>query len=228
MKKIFCLLTIAAAICSCGLLEDLKSISEGTDGSFDQYAGMNINDGTPTGKAFEIPTGIKIALVGESGDEESDGKAIADNDRGSGYLVVVSATIQNETDTPCEMKFPAGLIVVSASGEFQNGMLAKETSILVPANSSTTVKLHFYCLNSGRESSISGGDFSFGCITDIDAFDPLFEVCKTKKINIEEHKSSQYITYFTTATRVQDIIWAITKGKTFTKADIEGYLKKVK
>lgn len=228
MKKFFYLLTIAATLTGCGLFEDIKSITEGTDPDFDEYAGMNKNTGTPTGTTFEIPNGVTIVLKGEDADEDGEGGIIADNSRGSGYLVIVNATVTNSTDTPCTMNLPAGLVIVSASGEYQNGLLVKETSMSVPANATASVRLHFYCLNSNREASISGGDFGIGVITDVEAFAPLFDVCKTKKVNIEEHSSAQYITFFTTATRIQEIVWAITQGKTFTTSDIEGFLKKVK
>ncbi|MCQ2143035.1 MAG: hypothetical protein MJY56_03090 [Bacteroidales bacterium] len=228
MKKFLCLVAAVAAMTGCALFEDIKSITDGEDPDFNEYKGMNVNEETPTGKAFALPAGIEASLVGCEGDVDGLLGEVSDDARGSGFLVIVELTLSNGNDSECEVVFPEGLVFVSASGDYQNGILVKETSISVPAGGERICKLHLYCLNSGRGASTSGGDFGIGVITDVEAFKPLFDVCRTKQVNIEEYKAGQYIKYYTIGTRIQEIVWAITKGKIFSTSEIADYLKKAK
>ena len=237
MKKTLVALLCAIAMTSCSFISVIKNtekIYEGTDATYDKYPGMNVNEEPLTGTPFALPAGIEIANVfyGENNqrDEENQDESlsITDDMLGSGLCVIVSFDVKNTTGSKITLTLPAGLMLQAGSTEYQNGILVKDVNIEVGANKTRRVSVRFYCLNASAHASDASAAYSFCYITTIPAFRPLFNVCKKKRVNIDEYKSINILKYYSTATLVQEMVWAITQGKNFTEAEIEDYMKKVK
>ena len=238
MKKIFLALMCVGFMASCtfsDLLKYSEEIKSGTIDDFNGYAGMNENDDALEGNPFVLPTGITIAEInGQQNQEDEEHQdselKITEDMYGSGLFIIVTLNITNESDKAQTVKLPAGLLLQSSNGNYQNGILVKNVNIRVKAESSREVTVRFYCLNSslhGSDVDAAYGPFKY--VTNITAFQPLFNVCEEKKINIDEYSSIGILKYYTACTIVQEIVWAITKGKTsFTEKDIRKYLKHVK
>ena len=240
MKKIFYALmcTAALALVSCNLYDAMKysqEISEGTDPSYDKYPGMNANEDPLTGRPFAWPATFKLnsLIMGEqnqSSEEDQDASMkITENMYGSGLFVIVTLDITNLTNDDQVLELPHGLLIQATSSSYQNGILVKDVKIPFEPKETRQVSVRFYCLNSSLHGSDSGAEYApLGLITNIPAFDPLFNVAEGKKLNIDQYKSISLLGYYGACTTVQEIVWAITKGKTFKESEIEKYLKHVK
>ena len=236
MKKIviaFACITFA----SCSFIDAFKyyeEIEAGTDPNFDEYPGMNVNEEPLTGKVFEIPSvfnvsGLAMGEQNQSEEENQDEDLQVTGDMyGSGLFVIVTLNIENLTNQKQTLLLPQGLMLQSASSSYQNGILVKDVEIPFKANESRKVSVRFYCLNSSLHGSDAGASYNICYVTNVSAFEPLFNVCADKKLNIDEYRQISILGYYGAATTVQEIVWAITKGKTFTETEIKKYLKHVK
>ena len=237
MKKILLALLCIATFSSCSFINVFKyseEINEGADDMFASYPGMNVNEDPLEGIEFILPDGVEISQIiyGEANqrDEENqdEGLTITEDMLGSGLCVIVTLEIENNNPEGLVLTLPAGLMIQSASGAYQNGILVKDVDIALAANKTRKVSVRFYCLNAALSASDNVSKYNLSYITNVSAFQPLFNVCATKRININEYKPINILKYYSTATLVQEIVWAITKGKAFTEAEIQKYLKKVK
>lgn len=238
MKKILLALLCMTTFASCTLFDAMKysaEINEGTIDDFDEYPGMNKNEDPLTGKEFVWPAAFHVnsIIMGEQNQsDEEDQKEdlkVTDDMFGSGLFVIVTLEIENTTSSKQTLSLPHGLLLQSSSSDYQNGILVKDVEIPFKANETRKVTVRFYCLNASLHGSDSEAAYGpIGLVTDIAAFKPLFNVCEEKKINIDEYKSISILSYYGAATTVQEIVWAITKGKKFTEAEIRKYLKHVK
>ena len=237
MKKIFLALMCIACFASCTMIDAFKyseEINDGTISDYDRYPGMNVNTEPLTGKVFTWPSYIIInnVITGEqnqSQEEDQDADMKITNDMfGSGLFVIVTLTLENTSSQEKTLLLPRGLLLQSASSYSQNGILVKDVEIPFEPKERRVVSVRFYCLNSSLSASTSSDVYGIGYITNIPAFEPLFNVCEGKKLNINQYKSSNLLSYYGACTSVQEIVWAITKGKTFTEAEIKKYLKHVK
>lgn len=237
MKKILLALMCIACFASCTMIDAFKyseEISDGTNADYDKYPGMNVNTQPLSGKAFTWPSYIKIndVITGEqnqSNEEDQDEDMKVTKDMfGSGLFVIVTLRLENTSSEKQTLLLPRGLMVQSASVYSQNGILVKDVEIPFAANEKRVVTVRFYCLNSNAGGSTSSDVYAIGYVTNIPAFEPLFNVCEGKKLNINQYNTSNILSYYGACTSVQEIVWAITKGKTFTEAQIKKYLKHVK
>ena len=236
MKKLFLLLLSVGMLSSCvfnDLFKYSAEIEDGTDPNFDEYPGMNINDDPLEGELFELPEDVYITMIfGEQNQREEEDQdeelKITGDMYGSGLCVIVTLEITNDNSKDISLRLPAGLMVQSASSSYQNGILVKDVIIPVKANKTRSVSVRFYCLNVDAHGSDSGSEYALAYITNVKAFEPLFNVCAGKKVNIDEYKTSGILKYYSTSILVQEIVWAITRGKTFTEAEIQKYMKHVK
>ena len=238
MKKIIFALLCTCCFCSCAFFDSITNaneISEGTDPSYDKYPGMNASTLPLTGIPYVLPDGFRLTrvIMGEqnqsSEEDRDDDMKVTDDMFGSGLFVIVTLDIKNLTDQHQVLELPRGLLLQSASTSYQNGILVKKVEIPFKANEERKVSIRFYCLNADLHGSDSGSEYApLGLVTNIPAFEPLFNVCEEKKINIDEYKTISILSYYGACTTVQEIVWAITQGKTFTEAEIKKYLKHVK
>lgn len=238
MKKFFWALMCISFLASCSLFDAMKyseEINEGTDSSYDKYPGMNASELALTGTIHTWPAAFQFnsIIMGQQNqssedDQDSDMK-ITEDMYGSGLFVIVTLDITNLTSEKQELLLPHGLLIQATSSSYQNGILVKDVTIPFKANENRKVSVRFYCLNSslhGSDSEAAYGPLSL--VTNIPAFEPLFNVAANKKLNINQYKTSGLLGYYGACTTVQEIVWAITQGKTFTEADIKKYLKHVK
>ena len=238
MKKIIFALMCVAALASCSFMDAVKyseEISAGTDPSYDKYSGMNASELPLTGIPYTLPIEFKLnnVITGQqnqsSEENQEDDLKITDDMFGSGLFIIVTLDIENNTDQRQVLTLPCGLLLQSTSNGYQNGILVKKVEIPFKANEKRTVSVRFYCLNSSAHGSDSGSEYApLGLVTNIPAFEPLFNVCEGKKLNIDQYKSISILSYYGACTTVQEIVWAITQGKTFTEKEIKKYLKHVK
>ena len=237
MKKFLLALMCTGLLASCAfgdLIKYSEEINSGTDDSFAEYPGMNANDDALTGLPWAPPAGITIAeITGEKNqsreEDQDENLAITENMYGSGCFIIVTLNITNESTKAQTVTLPKGLLLQSSNGDYQNGILVKDVNIRVKAEASREVTVRFYCLNNSLHGSSSESLYSpLKYVTNIAAFEPLFNVCEEKKINIDEYSSLGVLKYYTACGIVQEIVWAITKGKTFKEKDIRKYLKHVK
>ena len=237
MKKILLALMCIAGFASCTMIDAVKyseEISDGTDASYDKYPGMNASTLPLTGKVLTWPSYIKLnnVITGEQNqsneeDQDADMK-VTDDMYGSGLFVIVTLVLENTSSSDQTLLLPRGLLIQSAESSYQNGILVKDVEIPFKAKEQRVVSVRFYCLNASAGGSSSSAVYGIGYVTNIPAFEPLFNVCENKKLNINQYKSSNILSYYGACTTVQEIVWAITKGKTFTEAEIKKYLKHVK
>ena len=237
MKKIFLALMCIACFASCTMIDAFKyseEINDGTNADYDRYPGMNVNTEPLSGKVFTWPSYITInsVITGEQNqsqeeDQDADMK-ITEDMFGSGLFVIVTLNLENTSSQEKTLLLPRGLLLQSASAYSQNGILVKDVEIPFEPKERRIVSVRFYCLNSSLGASTSSDVYGIGYVTNIPAFEPLFNVCEGKKLNINQYKSSNLLSYYGACTSVQEIVWAITKGKTFTEAEIKKYLKHVK
>lgn len=239
MKKIIFALMCITFFASCTFLDAIKysdEIKAGTDPSYNEYPGMNANTQPLTGTLFVWPAakfhleGLAMGEQNQSSEEDrDDDMKVTDDMFGSGLFVIVTLDIKNLTDQHQVLELPRGLLLQSASTSYQNGILVKKVEIPFKANEERKVSIRFYCLNADLHGSDSGSEYApLGLVTNIPAFEPLFNVCEEKKINIDEYKTISILSYYGACTTVQEIVWAITQGKTFTETEIKKYLKHVK
>lgn len=238
MKKILMALLCLTCFASCTLFDAVKNsgeISEGTDPNFDRYPGMNVSELPLTGNVFTWPAAIRMNGIitgqqNQSEDEDQDEDLkITDDMFGSGLFVIVTLELENLTNERQVLLLPHGLLLQSTSNSYQNGILVKDVEIPFEAKELRKVSVRFYCLNASASGSSAYSEYApIGFVTNIPAFEPLFDVCEGKKLNIDQYKSISLLGYYGACTTVQEIVWAITKGKTFTTAEIKKYLKHVK
>lgn len=233
MRKFFLALLCVAGMTSCSLFDSVKNweeIDEGTDSEYAEYPGMNANTEPLRGTTFTLPAGIEMSeMCGQDDQRENElGFESLDNMYGSGLCVIASFTLTNTTSSAITVTFPAGLMVQAASSEDQNGILVKDVEIKVKGNNTQDVTMMFYCLNASSHGSSSESRFTIAGVTTIDAFDAIFDVCAGKKVNIEEYSKLTFLKYFGAVTTIQELVWGTTQGRTYTKEEVEKYLKKIK
>ena len=237
MKKLFVALMCIGCLASCTLFDAMKyseEIYDGADPSYDKYPGMNANTDPLTGTAFYWPEAFKInsVIMGEQNqrdeEDQSEDLVISKNMYGSGLCVIVTLDITNVTSSKQTLVLPRGLLIEAASSAYQNGILVKDVKIPFKANEQRKVSVRFYCLNSSAHASDGEAVYGIGYVTNIAAFQPLFNVCEGKKLNIDQYSTLSILSYYSACTVVQEIVWAITQGKTFTEKEIKKYLKHVK
>ena len=239
MKKLLFALMCVATLASCSLWDAVKyssEISEGTIDNYDKYPGMNVSELPLTGIPYVWPAatfhleGLAMGEQNQSREEDQDeDMKVTDDMFGSGLFVIVTLDIKNLTDQRQVLELPRGLLLQSTSSSYQNGILVKKVQIPFKANEERKVSIRFYCLNASLHGSDSGSEYNqLSLVTNVAAFEPLFNVCEEKKINIDEYKTISILSYYGAATTVQEIVWAITKGKIFTEKEIKKYLKHVK
>lgn len=176
-----------------------------------------------------IPLEIKNVFQQKNLDVVSLKSEFADNSAadtiGSGHYVSTIINLKNSTASEKEIVFPAGLILTSVTGNYQNGVLLKKASTKIPANSSRKIRLHMYCGNSDRKSSSPNETYRFAVVSNSSLIVDLCQRLKNKKINIEEYNmrnSSENDVHQEIVTRLQSILWYLTDfGYSLTESEIE-------
>lgn len=199
--------------------------------------GLGETAGTHTGSAFSLPDGVTFdgEIKGKGfyeiiiGGEKKSKKELLNEMsidkpnllkstnsvalKGGGIFVVLNINLKNNKAEPKEVVFPAGLIAKSKSGNYQNGVLLKKTSIIVPANETITVYLCMFCGNSSLDASDFEETYEFTVVSNSSLIIDLCNRLKTKKINVDEYNlelEDDFLAYWSNITVVQDALWSIT------------------
>ncbi|WP_164018393.1 hypothetical protein [Pyxidicoccus trucidator] len=213
---------VGAGVLACSGDDD-----EGTDdppgtGENEVRPGLGDDPGEPRGTPFTLPAGVTVSgTVFGADDLSSDcGNGVPGN--GSGEYVQVCVPLRNSTGAPVQVVFPPGLVIVSASEGFQNGLLVERVVVTVPPTDNGSggppdggtdpeaevVPLFTYCLNESQNPNERGTPYRIGPVTSDAALQELLGLLADKRIDSEDD-----------ADVVQDAIYSITEGKGLTASD---------
>ena len=135
---------------------------------------------------------------------------LPDHTVGSGVFVTLAVEIKNETDATKNLLFPAGLIVKSRSGDYQNGVLLKKTEVSIPGNTTQLVVLLMYCGNAKKSPSSTAEFYDFAVVSNSSTIHDLIDRLKNKKINYEDFSDDTSSVFTDQVFRIQDILWQLT------------------
>jgi len=155
----------------------------------------------PTGAPFALPSGISTVGTLRGPDESCDA---ATRVGFSSQLVEVCMTLHNSTANTITTTFPPGIILISKTGEVQNGTQVQSVAVPVRAGSDTTIVLELYCVNLTRHATSPGDEYTLGVVSDHSGLRDLLTIIANKQID----ESSVW--------DVQDAIWEISDGDGLT------------
>lgn len=180
---------------------------EGEITGFSGYYGNFSKVNTETQQGFKASISKKRAAL-----KADLANNTADFTRGSGEYVRLALNLKNSTSSEKRFEIPAGLIIKSRSGHYQNGVLLKKVTITIPANSTKLLDLHMYCGNASKSSSSSSEQYDFAVVTNSRIIHDLINKLKNKKINIEQYNVQEDYSsdYWDIVDELQDILWALT------------------
>ncbi|SDE21948.1 hypothetical protein SAMN04487894_12716 [Niabella drilacis] len=140
--------------------------------------GFGDNQGAIPGTAFSLPQGIQLqgSITGEN-------MSPVCKTAGFGTLVDVYLVLKNTTAAAIRVTFPAGLTLLSASTEDQNGIVAQNYEISIAAGIACTVKLGAYCINSSRHPAGSTSRYTWGPVCNAPAIVYLLNLLKDKDLD---------------------------------------------
>ncbi len=221
-----------------GLLEETIDVVENKPG---EIPGLGETEGELTGTPFVLPKGASLVgkINGYAGREiyperffnsrkfanrqiETDLNRQTTNTQaeimvGSGGIVEVAIELKNTTNEKVVVKFPARLVLkaepVNGRTEFQNGILLKDTQVVLPPNKTTIVALTMYCANAERLSSSRRAEYKWTVISNSAPLVDLTNRLVDKKINFEEYtKDEMYADggYYDITYELQMILWYFT------------------
>lgn len=171
--------------------------------------GLGSQSGELQGTPFNLPEGVSV--VGEiKGGWCDDSQASI----GSGYLVTVCVTLRNDSDQGKTVTFPAGLILISSTDQFQHGVVLKDETIEIPPNETVRFAFFTYCGNNARSAASSSAVYTFGPITNSKLIARLINDLKNKKIDVVDYMDGDEpnLDYIVMQTDVQTLLWLITDG----------------
>ena len=148
---------------------------------------------------------------------------------GSGFPVEVVIPLLNTNPEETTVVFPARLIIRANSGQYQNGVLLKDTVVKIPASSEYSVILVMYCGNLQREGSAYAAVYEWGIISDSLLLKDLTDRLRNKKINVEEYDDFTTPAFLWTSEaywqvyeRLSNMLWNLTdRGIALTESDKE-------
>jgi hypothetical protein len=191
-----------------------------------QIPGLGDNKGELTGVEFKLPEGVQLdgdILTSTVDDVLQIGSWWDGN--GSGGCVKLTLRLKNLTNKAVDVELPAGLIMESLSGEYQNGVLLKKTRITVLASDETQpFLLEMYGGNKSlQHTSVTKTEkYEFAVVSNSSLIVDLCNRLANKKINKEEFGSSvDNYNYEGYTSMVQSMLWSLTDGKGLTEDDIE-------
>ncbi len=230
--------------------DDQIQITEDKPG---EIPGLGEAEGELTGQKYKLPEGIEQVgeIIGYEGDinttakqksrelrasgknnakkAESPAEVSTDFSRGSGYYVRVRINLKNTTSSNRKVELPAGLVIKSRSGTYQNGVLLKKTSIDIPANKTILLDLHMYCGNAAKSSSSPSEKYDLAVISNSSSLHDLINRLKNKKINIEQYfkETDGMDKYEDIVAFLQNILWNVTDSESGLLDDDIEYINSI-
>ena len=174
--------------------------------------GLGETGGTPQGTTFSLPDGITV-----TGDVTGDICEDATFTIGSGHYVTVCVGLRNNTEHEKTITFPAGLVLISTTDDYQNGVVLTTETFVIPPKQTIRFVFHTYCGNASRSSASSSAVYTFGPVTNSKLIVRLINDLKNKKISIVDYMNGEEVDdeYDTIASTVQSLLWMITDGDLF-------------
>lgn len=177
--------------------------------------GIGPNGGTPVGARFVLPAGLKVMSVlgAREGKEGSEWVArCPDGTRFSGPSrdVEVCVSVCNYSGMAIDAIFPPGLVIVTASEGFQNGLLVERKVVRVPPkncesggtvpnkdpkeekkrrtapNGAVWIPLSAYCMNLKLNPSEDFAIYGLGPVTSDAKLLPILKLVQNRKVSTKE------------------------------------------
>ncbi|MBZ4417739.1 hypothetical protein [Myxococcus sp. RHSTA-1-4] len=178
----------------------------------------------PTGKPLTLPAGVQV-VSGTLPGADDDGRC-GDPELepvGSGFMVRACLEMTNTTGGPVQVTFPPGLVIVSTSETYQNGMLVERVVVEVPptppgpggADAGTPdpvpvkIPLHLYCINENAGPSAPSVRYTLGPVTDHPQMREVFTFLEGKDVAGDGNRVEV----------VQEAIYSITEDSGLTEDD---------
>jgi hypothetical protein len=128
--------------------------------------GIGRSTDAPTGTSYVLPGGIELVQPIQGYDVDCiPEEQLSQEEKGSGSRVRLCLELRNTLAQPVLVELPAGLIFISDELTTQNGLLAQDVAIQVPAQQSLHVPLHLYCINESRAPAAPWDTFTLGPVT---------------------------------------------------------------
>ncbi|WP_164018394.1 hypothetical protein [Pyxidicoccus trucidator] len=218
-------LMVAALVGAAGCKDD----GDGTDPDDDTPAGVEPgfgkNRSAPKGTPFSFPAGVQVVsgtIKGANDDGDCSESQVAPV--GSGLNVRGCLEVRNTTGAPVQVVFPPGLVIVSASETYQNGILVEREVVTIPPTSNgpggvdggaesetVSIPLHLYCINKSSDPSDSSARFELGPITDHPKMREIFTLMEGKDISNQRDPVEA----------VQEAVFSVSDGDGLTAEDRE-------
>lgn len=198
---------LGVVLFSCG--KDESADPEELKGEVGNLPGLGRNGGTPQGTAFTLPDGVTLV------DDITGGYCEDATFRiGSGHHVTVCVGLHNDTDQKKTVTFPAGLVLISKTDDYQNGVVLTHESFDIPPKQTVRFIFHTYCGNASRSGASSSAVYTFGPITSSKLITRLINDLESKKIAAVDYLDDEEWNdeYDRIASTVQGLLWMITDG----------------
>jgi hypothetical protein len=171
-------------------------------------AGFGSHPGTPSGYAFYLPYHVELTTP-------LYGMATilplfpTTEHCGMGTIWTIF-TLQNNNNFISYVTFPAGLTFVADNDSSQNAILLKSVTLSLPANSSQSFSMAFFCTNFHKAANYTNF-YTMHAVSNNDQVSKLINAVKVKSDLILHQR------YY----NLQYILWDITDGAGITKADLD-------
>jgi len=211
LMHLFILSLLSVALFSCSKDDDASP--EELKDEVGNVPGLGETGGTPQGTTFSLPDGITVVgdITGQLCDE-------ATFTIGSGHYVTVCVGLSNDTEQEKTITFPAGLVLISTTDNYQNGVVLTTESFAIPPKQTIRFVFHTYCGNASRSSASSSAVYTFGPITNSKLITRLINDLKNKKISVVDYMNGDDVDdeFETIASTVQALLWMITDSDLFS------------
>ncbi|WP_342250826.1 hypothetical protein [Sphingomonas sp. OTU376] len=196
--------------------------------------GFGTDKRAPKGTPFTLPAGIELAGPLFPADDDGNCPRARTATVGSGLMVRRCVPVRNRTGAPVTVIFPAGLVIVSASEGFQNGLLVEQQVLRIPPTTNggpgrlldekgkptdiVNIPLHVYCLNKDREIPEGGGQYAFGPVSQHAGLAELYAFTADKDFKGDGQRVEV----------LQEVVWEVIRTGRFTAKDradlLRGYV----
>ncbi|MCX8475325.1 MAG: hypothetical protein MT490_05950 [Sphingomonas sp.] len=187
----------------------------------------------PQGTPFALPAGVELAGPLLGADDDGNCPKPQTARAGSGLWVRACMPVRNRTGAPVTIIFPPGLVIVTTSEGFQNGLLVERQVVVIPPTVTgggrlldkdgkptdiVHVPLHLYCLNQGKDPSVPGARYVLGPVTQHSGLSDLYAFMADKDYKGDGQRVEA----------IQEVVWEVIKRGRFTAKDgadiVQGYI----
>ncbi len=140
---------------------------------------------------------------------------------GSGRFVQLFIRIDNSTNKNIILEFPAGLIIKSRSGNYQNGVLLKKVRVPIAAKGLSDIVLLMFCGNVKKSSSSSSETYDWAVVSNSSLVVDLCNRLANKKINYEEFSKDKLSIFKSQLTDLQSAVWSVTDKNGLTEYNLK-------